>query len=204
MSAANVYKVQRFDKSHTAVRHGFIQTMAHIILLLLFIIIMIVYYVNQEPHTLRDSEEVDATKYDFIPYSKYEELWLKYRYDGILTCDCGSNQISWESFTKEMYITDDDICDNILFITYNYCYNDPVCINGPLGKIIFQHLSSLCEKAQLLYPVIKADIGQSLTSGTVLTNEELFAVAVSVGTYLNIHQSEYIFVCIYIYMYTQV
>ena len=57
MSAGNIYKVQKVDKSYTATKHGFIQ-MIHMALLLLFITILAIYYARIE-ETIRDSIELD-------------------------------------------------------------------------------------------------------------------------------------------------
>ena len=178
MSAGNIYKVQKVDKSYTATKHGFIQTIIHMVLLSLFILILAIYYAGIE-ETIRDSIEIDKTRHRWIPYSQYEPLYQEYKHDGIFYCDCSANQISWGEFTNAVEVTDDGFCNGVLF-AYNACYNDLFCRNGDVGNIYY-HFQDVCTKAQLLYPALPSDISPDLTSATVLADDALFTIAEGAG-----------------------
>ena len=179
MSIANVYQVRKVDKSLPAVKHGFIKTMFHVFFLLLAIVIMAVYY-SQIEETKRETYEVDKTKEDWVPYDKYVQLFDDYKYDSVFTCDCSKSQISWARILKSVDVYDDYVCTATL-TGYNPCYFDPICRDGPVGQIIYYYFQDLCTRAQYLYPLTRADPYASLTSGTVLSNDEVFALSEEVA-----------------------
>ena len=49
-------------------------------------------------------------------YSQYEPLYQTYKYDGIFSCDCSANQVSWSRITNSVEVTDDGFCDGFICI----------------------------------------------------------------------------------------